>query len=248
MKKSVEVIGLPIISISEGIELGTAKHLVINPAGGEVAAIAVDDGVWYHGAKFLPFSAITGIGESAVTVDSAASIIPIANAPELEKLLLADIKIIGAKVLTNTGRIQGKVAEIVIDNTGKIASCEIEGAGEASVPAQRILTFGKDVLIISEDAAAGAKPVAAQAAAAPAPQQHQPQAAAAAAQPAEQNNEDAAKKFDDKQRKYLLGKKATRRIETDNGVVIVEQGGEITEEVIQKAKLAGKFVELSMSI
>jgi hypothetical protein len=56
------------------------------------------------------------------------------------------------------------------------------------------------------------------------------------------------KKFEDKQRKYLLGKKANRRIETDNGVVIVEQGGEITEEVIQKAKLAGKFVELSMSI
>ncbi|HWQ61165.1 MAG TPA: photosystem reaction center subunit H, partial [Negativicutes bacterium] len=49
-------------------------------------------------------------------------------------------------------------------------------------------------------------------------------------------------------RKYLLGKKANRRIETDNGVVIVEKDGEITEEVIQKAKLAGKFVELSMSI
>jgi hypothetical protein len=31
-------------------------------------------------------------------------------------------------------------------------------------------------------------------------------------------------------------------------MLIVEQGGEITEEVIQKAKLAGKFVELSMSI
>jgi hypothetical protein len=31
-------------------------------------------------------------------------------------------------------------------------------------------------------------------------------------------------------------------------MIIVEQGGEITTEVLQKAKLAGKFVELSMNI
>jgi len=30
--------------------------------------------------------------------------------------------------------------------------------------------------------------------------------------------------------------------------LIVDQGGEINEEVLQKAKLAGKFVELSMNI
>ncbi|MPM34775.1 hypothetical protein SDC9_81362 [bioreactor metagenome] len=60
--------------------------------------------------------------------------------------------------------------------------------------------------------------------------------------------DESAKKFDDRHRKYLLGKKASRRIETDNGMIIVDQGGEITEEVLQKAKLAGKFVELSMNI
>jgi hypothetical protein len=54
--------------------------------------------------------------------------------------------------------------------------------------------------------------------------------------------------FEEKQRKYLLGKKASRRIEAESGVVIIEQGEEITEVVLQKAKLAGKFVELSMSI
>ena len=48
--------------------------------------------------------------------------------------------------------------------------------------------------------------------------------------------------------KFLLGKKASRRIETDNGVLVVDEGGEITEEVLQKAKLAGKYVELSMNV
>ena len=33
-----------------------------------------------------------------------------------------------------------------------------------------------------------------------------------------------------------------------NGIVIVEAGADITEEVLQKAKLANKFIELSMNV
>jgi uncharacterized protein YrrD len=245
MKKSVDILGLPVISISEGSELGTAKALVINAAQGAVAAIVVDDGKWYLGAKLLPYAAVAGLGEYAITVESSANVVSVASAPEFEKMLAANVKVIGAKVLTKAGRIQGKVTEIAVDDEGKIVSCEIEEAnGEIShLSAQRVLTFGKDVLIVADSEAAATlkqAPVVAPAAPVAAP--------AAPAQPAADANDESAKKFDDKQRKYLLGKKAARRIETDNGVVIVEQGGEITEEVIQKAKLAGKFVELSMSI
>ncbi len=246
MKKSVDILGLPVISISEGLELGTAKSLVINPAQGAVAALVVDDGKWYLGAKLLPFAAIAGLGESAITVESASNIVPVSGAPDLEKLLAAGVTVIGAKVLTKTGRIQGKITEIAVDAAGKIVNCEIAEAdgGIAHIPTQRVFTFAKDVVIVADGDAAvpAAKPAEAPPAAAPV-------AAPAAAAPAQAAaDDDSAKKFDDKQRKYLLGKKANRRIETDNGVVIVEQGGEITEEVIQKAKLAGKFVELSMSI
>ena len=58
----------------------------------------------------------------------------------------------------------------------------------------------------------------------------------------------AQKAADDRHRRFLLGKKATRRIATDTGVVIVEAGSEITEEVLQKAKLANKIIELSMNV
>lgn len=52
---------------------------------------------------------------------------------------------------------------------------------------------------------------------------------------------------DDRRRTMLLGKKATRTIKADNGDIIVENGSEITEEVLQKAKLANKYIELSMN-
>ena len=58
----------------------------------------------------------------------------------------------------------------------------------------------------------------------------------------------AAKATEDRHRRFLLNKKASRRITTDTGVVIVEAGGDITEEVLQKAKLANKIIELSMNV
>lgn len=264
MKTSVDILGLPVIDISEGDEIGTISKMVIDPAEGAVAALVIDDGKWYQGAKLLPFSGIAGLGESALTIISSTAILSIEKAPELEQLLCNDVTVIGTKVLTKTGRIEGTVKEIMIDMTGKIATCEIEDPnGEVStIAAERILTFGKKVLVISDEneipvAVAPAAPQAAaipeiQPAAAAAPE-IKPAATAApevkADAPVKENSsDDSARKFDEKQRKYLLGKQASRRIETDNGVVIVEQGGEINEEVLQKAKLAGKFVELSMNI
>lgn len=271
MKKSTDILGLPVISIMEGKELGNVKGLVINPNGGIVTALVRDEIKWYLEAKLLPFSAITGVGEYAVTIEDSSSVASITTAPEFEKLLSDDIKVIGTKVLTKSGRIQGKVTEILIDDAGQITACEIEDVSgqSAEIPAQRILTYGKDVLIIKETADE-LQPVAAatlvqpsvQPIAEPEPAVAVPAAPVAPAAPViaevpapaapaaatNDGNADAARKFDDKHRKYLLGKKANRRIETDNGMVIIDQGGEITEEVLQKAKLAGKFVELSMSI
>ena len=58
----------------------------------------------------------------------------------------------------------------------------------------------------------------------------------------------ADKATEERHRRFLLGKKAARTIKMDNGIVIVEAGQDITEEVLQKAKLANKFIELSMNV
>lgn len=60
--------------------------------------------------------------------------------------------------------------------------------------------------------------------------------------------EQPASKIDDKQKQFILGKTSSKTIVTDNGVVIIEEGSLITEETIQRAKLAGKFMELLMNL
>lgn len=269
MKKSVDIIGLPVISIVEGKEVGTVKRVVIDAAQGSVVALVVDDTPkWYLGARLLPIQSVAGIGEYAVTVETTNNILTIADIPGMEALLEADIRVIGTKVVTKSGCIQGKVTEIAIGDDGRIATCEIEETdGQiVEIPAERVITFGKEMLVIAEG---GDKPNStvrsAAAVSAGKPQAEETkstvqhafagetgQVEKSSSEPEKSESQPAAddsvKKFDDRHRKYLLGKKASHRIVTDNGIVIVEQGDEITEEVLQRAKLAGKFVELSMNI
>ena len=54
--------------------------------------------------------------------------------------------------------------------------------------------------------------------------------------------------FERRQIKYMLGKKVSRDIESDDGSTIINQGEVITDDVIGKAKKSGKFLELSMNI
>jgi uncharacterized protein YrrD len=250
MKKSVEIIGLPVISIDEGRELGIVRDVVINPSAKEVSALLIEDHKWFMGAKTFPFSAINGIGQYAVTIEKSESVTSVLDSSELLDLLATEVKIIGSKILTKTGQIQGKIIDIIVDESGKIITCDVEDMNGqmTTISSEQVVTFGKEVTITNDNPVTPVVTPQTEVTLAPAtansvitPSETTPIVKA-------QPSDDAAKKFDDRQKKYLLGKKANRRIETDNGTVIIEQDGDITEEVIQKAKLSGKFVELSMSI
>ncbi len=224
MKKTNEVIGLPVISINEAKEIGVLKTIVINAETNSVSAFVLDDGKWYLEAKLLPISEISGIGESAVTVVNSNVAVKATSAPHLESLLDNDVKIIGTKVLSNKGQVHGTVVEIGFNETdGKIEEITIEETNGHNniIPATQVYSFGKAVTIITNEQV-------------PQPQIH------------EDNSLDtnSSKKFD----KKIVGKKANHRIQTDNGTIIIDAGGEVTEETIQKAKLAGKLSELSMSV
>lgn len=380
MKRSGELIGRPIISLVDGCEIGTVKSFVFNPGDGIVAAIVVDDGKSYRGAKLIAFGDILGIGASAITIEQKSFVKSVEEAPELEKLLEANVNIINTKILTKKGEIKGTITEVKFDTeTGQIIECYSvnENGDSFIIPADKIYTYGSGITVItSEDDIPATKAVVS-------PKSEQPKAAFQQPQqgkveqpkvviqtpvvekqpepkkleqpkvviqtpivekqpepkkleqpkvviqnpivekqtksiqqpivekvqettPVEEvktqeqpvveeikevvnevqeNVEDikteelpvekqqkileqpkvedsvdiqtdeaaadsikAMRKFEERQKKFLIGKKATRRIVTDNGTEIINQGEEVTKEIIQKANLAGKFVELSMSV
>lgn len=153
MKKSVEILGLPIISITEGRELGVSKSLLIDAKNGVVAAVTIDDDDWYRGVKLIPYEAIIAIGEDAVTITHSENILNLEEAGDYERLLVENIRVIGTKAITKTGRIQGKVTEVFVGDGGKIEKCEVTTPeGEVNeVTAEQISIFGKQVTVIDVD-------------------------------------------------------------------------------------------------
>lgn len=318
MKKSAEILGLPIISITEGRELGMSKTLVIDAKNGQVAAITIEDADWYRGVKLIPYESVIAIGDDAVTITNSENILTLDAASDYEYLLDENIRVIGTKAITKSGTIQGEISDVYIGDDGTIERCEITAhdGSISEVERSQISIFGKEVTVIDPDGengekktvkprvaptpapapvqaapaapaaqaapapAAAATPVApapapkapekveppkaapAQKAAAPAPKVTAPAtpaapaaapkaapAAPAAAQAAVNAQKAAADKAsEERHRRFLLGKKAARTIKMDNGIVIVNEGQDITEEVLQKAKLANKFIELSMNV
>ena len=306
MKKSVEILGLPIISITEGRELGVSKTLLIDAKNGTVAAITIEDADWYRGVKLIPYESVIAIGDDAVTITNSENILTLDAAGDYEALLDENIRIIDTKAITKSGTIQGKVTELYIGDDGKIEKCEITAPDgtTSDIATDQISIFGKQVTVIDPTGekknnvmahaaeapkaapAAPAEPAVPKAAEAPkapeAPKAAEPAVKAEEAPKAEAPKEeakpepkkeapkaapapkiepkkeapkaDAAKQAaadkasEERHRRFLLGKKAARDIKMDNGIVIVEAGQDITEEVLQKAKLANKFIELSMNV
>ena len=286
MKKSIEIIGLPVISITEGRELGMSKTLLIDSKNGTIAAITIEDEDWYRGVKLLPYSSVIAIGEDAVTVTNSENILTLEDAGDYEAMMDANIKIIGTKAITKSGTIQGKVVEIYVGDNGKIEKCEIEArdGSLSEITSDQISIFGKQVTVIDSDlekkteliapkapAAAVAAPKAEEKPAAepkaeapkaepakaeapkaepkqeakPAPKAEPAKAEAPKADPSIQM---ADKATEERHRRFLLGKTVTRKITTDSGVVLVNEGDTVTEEVLQKVKIANKFIDLSMNV
>ncbi len=301
MKKSVEIIGLPVISITEGRELGMSKSLLIDAPNGSVAAITIEDEDWYRGVKLLPYSSVIAIGEDAVTITNSENILTLEDAGDYEAMMDANIKIIGTKAITKSGTIQGKVVEIYIGDNGKIEKCEIEGrdGSLSEIVSDQISIFGKQVTVIDSDFEKKTEiiaPVETPAVAAPkteapkvevkeapkaeapkvevkeapkteapkvevkeAPKAEAPKAEVKEAPKTEAPKAEAPKAVDaaaqmadkateERHRRFLLGKTVTKDIVSATGVVLAKTGDVVTEEILQKVKMANMFIDLSMNV
>ncbi len=155
MKRSQEIIGLPVFSIVEGRKIGQVKDLVINPEEGRVEFILVSNGSWYVGARVLPYKAVMGVGEHAVTTESENLLATINETSTANSLLQRNIEVKGNRVLTNKGNLIGVISEYEIDEiTGKVVRLEYKTAQNESlidsVQADDVLTYGADVIVVKE--------------------------------------------------------------------------------------------------
>lgn len=251
MKKSTQISGLPIISISDGNQVGKVKSLVINPDKGSVDFLTIEHEDFQVSVKAIPFKKVVGIGEYAVTVDSESAVIDLNEIPIANQLVNKKIKITNTRVMTRKGELIGEVNEYFVDqDTGHILGMQLKLSNkEVALSSESVVTYGKDIIIVKEDATSyflnSVEELEGKASAADELFDEFPTAEVAISV-----DNDEVNALKEKQIELLLGKTLTKDIYDKNGMLLFNEGTSLTIEQIQKAQEEGPgiVVELSMNV
>jgi len=246
VKAIKDIVGLRIISIADGKQIGHIKDVVINAKKGSVDFIVVDQPSDYLGAKVIAYTDICGLGDFALTVPDVNVIQDVAQNADVQELLRQNVRVVGTKVLTKSGQLSGEVKELVIDEkTGKIAVCQAELAnGERyDIDAARVITYGQDLLIVEDEQ--GLIP-------APTKEQNEVAAVSSSAEsvenpvnaPEAKEEETGFNLFEQRQLQYFVGKVVEKDVTLDNGEIL-KAGELITEETITKVKTRKTLMEIT---
>lgn len=160
MRKSRELIGMPVVSLEEGVKVGRITGLVVDPALKSVTALVVEKGGLSREQKFIPFPQIYSIGANAVTLNRSQSAVKGTSLPEILRLFKEKIPVVGAKVIAENGTILGNVIEYQFDTaTGQIINIEIAPTKRAAffqgvkkLDSTFIRTIGREIIVVSDTA------------------------------------------------------------------------------------------------
>ncbi len=266
MKKTQEMIGLPIISISDGMEVGKVKSILVNADKGAIDYIVVDSGIQILGARVIPTEYIQGIGEYALTIENESAINDISKIPAAIDLLQKNILVRGTKVLTTKGRLIGEIEDFYVDENDSCRITALEYIADITqkkvrlIPRKNVITFGKNLIIVTDDVESCLVDNISQLTSSEGGEEEKKNIIDFSIEDSEAVSENssadvrssegestAANLFEQRQRQYLIGRKATRTITGINGEIIVAEGDVINEEIIDAAKANGKLVELVMN-
>lgn len=256
MKKTKEIVGLPIISISDGMEVGTVKGLVVNAGKGTIDYMIVDDSKQLLSTSVISTVNVLGMGEYAVTIESDAVISDISKIPEAVDLVQNNIQVKGTKVLTKKGRLIGEIGDIYVDeDSGMISALEFIADPSQKVirliPRESVITFGKNMLVVIEEVEGTLVDTVAQLSPKGNESENEKKneviKSAVSLSDNSQVEGETADSFEQRQKQYLRGRVATKTVTDNDGNVIINEGAVITDEVIEIAELYGKIIELVMN-
>lgn len=157
MKTAQQIIGLPVVSIFDGNEIGKVKNVIINASKGTIDFFIIDSGIRSLAGGVIPAERVLGIGEYALTIQQPDDISDIVKIPAAIELMQKNITVSGTRVLTKKGSLLGEAGDIYFNDeeSYNITGVEFVPAKSATqsgiIPKSSIITFGKNLLVVQDD-------------------------------------------------------------------------------------------------
>ncbi|HLG50527.1 MAG TPA: PRC-barrel domain-containing protein [Chloroflexota bacterium] len=152
MQRARTIIGLPVISLAEGLRIGQVRDLVFAPTDRSVAALVITEATWHRDAELVPIEKVRSFGRDAVTIVDLTGLIKARSDRRLYRLLTSPVTLDGLLAMTEGGAFLGFIEEIMLGPRGEMLAYEISAGfaedvrrGKLLLPASEALTVGRDV-------------------------------------------------------------------------------------------------------
>ncbi|MEW9700075.1 PRC-barrel domain-containing protein [Paenibacillus sp. SI8] len=156
MRKAHDLIGLPVLTVETGKQIGQVKDLLLDPTW-NIKGIVLESKNWFSSLRYIPWEELVAAGEDAVTILNDNVIQELEQAEGLHALLEGSRKIKGLPVITVGGQQLGVVEDVYLNKDwGKqIVGYELsEGfisdlkEGRRWLPMPESATKGEDAIIV----------------------------------------------------------------------------------------------------
>ena len=225
MKKSREVVGLPVIELTEGASLGRVYSLVVNPATRNVVALEVGERSLLKSKKeIIPFAMIRSFGGDAVTLQSLDAVQPAEEQPELAALL--EKRLLGTRVVTVDGTLAGTLEELAFnDEDGALTEIYLvaeKTRTHLALPISVVENFGRDFIIIQQEYMEVAREV----------------------EMMGERTGRIAHSLEIKAIEFVLDREAGQDVTDENGTFIIRKGETVTIDVISHAREKNRLTQV----
>jgi uncharacterized protein YrrD len=162
LRKAKDIIGMPVIEIAGGKQLGYVKDIALD-SDWTVQAVVVDTKNWFSGPKVVTCGSIVAFGDDAVTVQSDGCLETLETPDGWRYLDSGDERVKGKPIMTINGLQLGVVEDVYFEEKlgKKIIGYELTDGfisditeGRKHLPAPASVTWGEDAIIVplhSED-------------------------------------------------------------------------------------------------
>jgi uncharacterized protein YrrD len=156
LKKARDVIGLPVVCVESGKQVGTVKDLLLGEEW-QVKAILLESRMWFSSASCILTEDVIAVGDDAITISNEEAVSRLDDSLAYTSLVNGDRKVKGMPVLTVNGQQLGIIDDVYLDqNVGKhVIGYELtEGfisdlkEGRKWLPLPDSVTVGEDAIIV----------------------------------------------------------------------------------------------------
>ena len=230
MKRSRDIIGLPVVDLKEGKSLGRVQQLIVNPLTRKVDALEVGERAFLQTkTEVILYEKIRSIGNDVVTVLELEAVEQNRQSAKREQPLKRQL--IGTHVITIDGTLAGNVGDYSFNpHDGMLAEIFLiteKPRSYIAFPISMVERFGQDFIIVKANYTDEVKQVM--------------------SPPTENTPKQILHSVESRAIDFTLGRQVGSDVTDDHNEIILRKGETVTAETIEQARQKGKLSQLLLA-